>query len=96
MIKHIVLFKFKEDDKLNFMKEIKSELEALTDKIEELKKMEVGISFLNDPNMPDLSIYSVFENKEALKKYAEHPDHLKVVDKIKSMALSRSVVDYEN
>jgi coproporphyrinogen III oxidase-like Fe-S oxidoreductase len=95
MIKHIVLFKFKEENKTEFMKQAKQELESLVDKIEELKAMEVGISYLDDDSMPDLSLTSTFENKEGLKVYATHPEHLKVVDLIKSMAIGRWVVDYE-
>jgi coproporphyrinogen III oxidase-like Fe-S oxidoreductase len=95
MIKHIVLFKFKEENKTEFMKQAKQELESLVDKIEELKAMEVGISYLEDDSMPDLSLTSTFENKEGLKVYATHPEHLKVVDLIKPMAIGRWVVDYE-
>jgi coproporphyrinogen III oxidase-like Fe-S oxidoreductase len=95
MIKHIVLFKFKEENKTEFMKQAKQELESLVDKIEELKAMEVGISYLDDDSMPDLSLTSTFENKEGLKVYATHPEHLKVVDLIKPMAIGRWVVDYE-
>jgi len=95
MIKHIVLFKFKNEDKKNFMKQAKQELENLVDKIDELKGMEIGINLLADDTMPDLSLTSTFENQEGLKIYATHPEHLKVVDLIKPMAIGRWVVDYE-
>lgn len=95
MIKHIVLFKFKDENKDVFMNQAKQELENLVDKIEELKSMEVGINYLEDENMPDLSLSSSFENKEGLKIYATHPEHLKVVELIKPMAIGRWVVDYE-
>ena len=95
MIKHIVLFKFKDENKDVFMKQAKQELEDLVGKIEELKGMEIGINYLGDDKMPDLSLTSTFENKEGLKIYATHPEHLKVVDLIKPMAIGRWVVDYE-
>ena len=95
MIKHIVLFKFKDENKEVFMKQAKKELEELVGKIEELKGMEIGINYLVDDNMPDLSLTSTFENKEGLKVYATHPEHIKVVELIKPMAIGRWVVDYE-
>ena len=95
MIKHIVLFKFKEENKEVFMKQAKQELENLVEKIDELKAMEVGINYLDNDEMPDLSLTASFENKEGLKVYATHPEHLKVIDLIKPMAIGRWVVDYE-
>lgn len=94
MIKHIVLFKFKDENKEAFMKQVKQELEDLVEKIEELKGMEIGINYLADDKMPDLSLTSTFDNKDGLKIYATHPEHLKVVDLIKPMAIGRWVVDY--
>jgi len=95
MIKHIVLFKFKDENKDVFMKQAKQELEDLVEKIDELKGMEIGINHLENDEMPDLSLTSTFENKEGLKIYATHPEHLKVVELIKPMAIGRWVVDYE-
>jgi len=95
MIKHIVLFKFKDENKKVFMKQIKEELENLTDIIEELKGMEVGLNLLSNSDMPDLSLTSTFNNKEGLSIYANHPEHQKVVAKIRPMAIGRWVVDYE-
>ena len=94
MIKHIVLFKLEGDNKLEFMKEIKLELENLLDKIEELKTMEVGISYIEDEDMPDLSLISSFENKEGLAIYQKHPEHVKVGKKLRTRMAGRSVVDY--
>lgn len=95
MIKHIVLFKFKNENKDVFMKKAKQELEGLVEKIEELKEMEVGISYLGDDSMPDLSLTSSFENIEGLKIYANHPYHMQIVAMFKPMVISRWVVDYE-
>jgi hypothetical protein len=95
MIKHIVLFKFKEENKASFMKKAKQDLENLVNSIDELKEIEIGINYLNDDSMPDLSLTATFEDKEALKIYATHPEHLKIVKLFKTMAIGRWVVDYE-
>ncbi|MEA3521390.1 MAG: Dabb family protein, partial [Campylobacterota bacterium] len=42
----------------------------------------------------DLSLYSTFDTKEALSEYAVHPEHLKVVELIKSVTIESKVVDY--
>ena len=69
-------------------------LEELPKKIEELISMEVGINFDESERAFDLSLYATFKTKEDLKTYAIHPEHLKVVEFIKSVALESKVVDY--
>ena len=80
---------------MNFMKEVKLELENLVESIDELKSMEIGISYIEDESMPDLSLIANFEDKEALDIYQKHPEHMKVGKKIKARATGRAVVDYE-
>ena len=94
MIVHIVMLKFKEEEKASNIKKIKIELNALVEKIAELKSMEVGIDFNQSPRAFDLSLYSTFQNKEDLNAYAVHPAHLEVVALIKSVTSESKVVDY--
>lgn len=94
MIVHIVMFKFKEEDKASNLELVKTKLNELVSKIDELKSMEVGIDFDQSARAFDLSLYSTFATKEDLKAYAVHPEHLKVVELIKSVTLESKVVDY--
>ncbi|MFO7999838.1 MAG: Dabb family protein [Marinilabilia sp.] len=98
MIKHIVLFKFREDlpekEKTQKLEAIKADLEALTGKIESLKKMEAGIN-CNPAEAFDLALTSEFESMEGLKAYAEHPEHLKTAAVIREILDQRACVDYE-
>ena len=94
MIVHIVMFKFKEEDKDENLQKVKVLLEALPSKIDELKMIEVGIDFNQSERAFDLSLYSTFDSKEALNIYAVHPAHLEVVEVIKSVTLESKVVDY--
>lgn len=94
MIVHIVMFRLKEEDKKVSQIKIKAVLEELPKKIEELISMEVGINFDESERAFDLSLYATFKTKEDLKAYAIHPEHLKVVGFIKSVALESKVVDY--
>lgn len=94
MIIHIVMFKFKEENKKSNIKEVGEKLNSLSKLIPELKSMEVGVNFTDSERAFDLSLYSTFETKEDLASYAIHPEHLKVVELIKSMTLESKVVDY--
>ena len=100
MIKHIVMWRLKEEaengSKTENAKKIKKELEALKGEIKEVVELEVGINIVEDVQAYDLVLYSVFNTKDDLKKYAMDPRHVKVASFIKSVAESRVVVDYEN
>ena len=94
MTVHIVMFKFKDEDKDANIKEAREQLNALVDLVPTLKSMEVGINFTVAERAFDLSIYSTFDTKEDLDVYAVHPAHLKVVEFIKSATTESKVVDY--
>jgi hypothetical protein len=98
MIRHIVMFKFREAaegaDKENNIQRIKSELEALPAKIGEIKFFEVGINFSNTNAAYDLVLCSEFESKEALYSYQKHPDHVKVAELVGRVCDDRVVTDY--
>ncbi len=95
MIVHIVMFKFKEENKDANLATTKAMLEGLVAKIDTLKTMEVGIDFNGSERAFDLSLYSTFETKEGLAEYAVHPAHLEVVAFIKEVTEVSRVVDYE-
>ena len=94
MIVHIVMFKFKEENKARNLAKVQDKLEQLESKIDVLRSMEVGINFTEADRAMDLSLYSTFESQEDLKAYAVHPEHLKVVELIKEVTLESKVVDY--
>ncbi len=94
MVVHIVMFKFKEENKARNLAKVQAKLEKLEELIDELKTIEVGINFTEADRAMDLSLYSTFETQEDLKAYAVHPEHLKVVELIKEVTLESKVVDY--
>ena len=95
VIAHIVMFKFKEENKNKNLLRVKALLEELVSKIPTLQSMEVGIDFNQSERAFDLALYSTFNSKEDLKAYAVHPAHLEVVKIIKELTLESKVVDYE-
>ena len=80
MVKHIILWKLKEDANNFAVKQgIKNGLEGLMGKIDGLLEIKVEINGLQSSNA-DVMLYSVFENEKALKDYAVHPEHVYVAD----------------
>ena len=95
MIVHVVMFKFKEQNKQENLMVVKSRLEELVSKIPTLGSIEVGIDINQSERAYDLSLYSRFHTKDDLKAYAIHPAHLEVVELIKNVTQDSKVVDYE-
>ena len=98
MIKHIVMFKLKEEaegrDKAANAQLLKAMLEALPASIKEIRFFEVGVNFLLASIAYDLVLISQFESIEALQSYQKHPEHLKVFDFVVNNCENRIVVDY--
>jgi len=94
MVKHIVMFDFKDENREENLKKAKTMLEALVEKIPTLKAMEVGVNFSQEERAMDLSLYSTFDDQAGLEAYATHPAHLEVVAFIKSVATASKVSDY--
>ena len=94
MIVHIVLFQFKQENKKANMIQAKQMLENLMGAVPSLRSIDVGVNFSTEDRAMDLSIITAFESKEDLEAYAVHPEHLKVVDFIKSVVEYSKVVDY--
>lgn len=95
MIVHIVMLKFKDENKSDNILKVKDGLNSLADKIDELKSIEVGVNFADEERAFDLSLYSTFDTGDDLKVYATHPEHLKVIELIKSVTIESKVVDYK-
>jgi hypothetical protein len=95
MVVHIVLFKFKEENRQANMIQAKQMLEDLMGAVPSLRSIDVGINFSKEERAMDMSIITSFESKEGLEAYAVHPEHLKVIDFIKQVVEYTKVVDYE-
>ena len=92
MVKHIVLYKFKENvDHQEAIKIIADALEPLVGKIPGLKHLEVRLAF----NGMDYALYSEFESREALENYAVHPMHQEAKTHFFHLLDSRVAADYE-
>lgn len=95
MICHIVMFKFRENTSKENMASAKCQIQALADYIPQIISMEVGINFAKEARAMDMSLICKLSTKEDLAIYANHPEHLKVIEYIKTIAEYSKVVDYE-
>ena len=95
MIKHVVMWRFKQENKEANMQKAKELLLALPAMISEIKKMDVYFDALGKDGAMDVILEVELEDAEALGIYAVHPEHLKVVEFIKSVVESRVVLDAE-
>ena len=98
MINHVVLFKLKdypEAEKPTILKEMKSLLEGLKGKIEELRYIEVGVNYELKAKSYDIVLISHFDSIEDLDKYRVHPEHQKVVARFAETTSERAAVDFE-
>jgi len=94
MVVHIVMFKFKDENKKANIIQAKQMLENLMGAVPSLRSIDVGANFADEDRAMDLSIITAFHSKEDLDAYAIHPEHLKVVEFIKSVVEYSKVVDY--
>ncbi|KOA19419.1 stress responsive A/B barrel domain protein [Clostridium homopropionicum DSM 5847] len=98
MLKHIVMWKLKEfaedKGKIENAKEIKSKLENLKGKINEIQVIEVGININDSVQSYDVVLYSEFKDEDALERYQKHPEHVKVGEFIGKVREDRVVADY--
>lgn len=95
MLRHIVMMKF--SDRENWKStalEVARQLNALPERIVELKNMETGINFSTRPTAYDLVLTADFDNESGLDAYRVHPDHIAVLDYLKTRVEKATVVDY--
>ncbi|MBI9020759.1 MAG: Dabb family protein [Verrucomicrobia bacterium] len=90
MIKHIVVWKMKDEVSAEQKAEMKDRLEALKGIVEELVDIDVGI----DESNGTMSLFSVFATHEDLNLYQVHPAHQEVVAFVKPLVAGRTVCDY--
>ena len=98
MVKHIVLFKLKDEvpeaEKLVVMNKFKEAIEALPAVIPVIRKIEVGLN-TNPGETWHIALYSEFDNLDDVKFYATHPLHIAAGKIIAEAKERRACVDYE-
>ena len=99
MIKHIVVWRFKDEalgaSKAENLERAKAAIEALRDLVPSVRHLEVGLDIRAAHDPWDLVIYSEFDDRGGLDAYQVHPEHMKVAELIGEMRELRAAVDYE-
>ena len=99
MIKHIVMWKLKEDvggvGKVENIAEMKERLEVLKDQIAEIKELEVGINTKQSDTAYDIVLLTSFGSQADLNSYQAHPEHRNVGRFIQDVTRERCIVDFE-
>ncbi len=99
MVKHVLMFQFKDEltkeERKTLLSGIKTELEQLPGKIDGLLELQVQTEKLDTSNV-DFLLDSTVVDKDALAFYANHPDHVKVLNElIRPNIKTRMCIDYE-
>lgn len=99
MIRHIVMWQLlpeaggrtREQNALA----VKELLEGLPALIGDIRSLEVGFNCPEIDGNFDMVLNSTFADQAALRRYQEHPEHLKVGAFIGTVRSSRVAIDYE-
>lgn len=98
MLRHIVMWKFKESaegaSREENLKKAKALIESLKGRIPEIRQLDVGIDVLQSDQSYDLVLNSDFADAHALRAYQKHPDHVRVVEFLRKVHAGRISVDY--
>ena len=100
MVKHIILWtlnpELSEEEKQTVKAGIKEGLEGLVGKVPGLLDVKVNIDGRLSSSNADVMLDSTLESEEALKGYAQHPDHVAVANtKVRPYTVQRSCLDFE-
>jgi hypothetical protein len=95
MLKHIVFMKFKPSVIQADIDQLKKDLGGLPIAIPEIREFIFGQDILRTERSWDFALVSAFEDLEAMSRYQVHPDHQVVVQRVRAMCDSLTVVDFE-
>ena len=100
MVKHIILWtlnpELTADERKAVKAGIKEGLEGLVGKVPGLIDVKVQVDGRLASSTADLMLDCTLENAEALKVYAQHPEHLAVANtKVRPYTAQRACLDYE-
>jgi hypothetical protein len=96
VITHIVLMKFKDEDKAKHLAEAKARLEAMEGRVEVLRQIEVGLNVVPSERAFDLSLITRFDDLAGLSTYATHPVHVQVKQFLAGVLEASFVVDSQS
>jgi diamine N-acetyltransferase len=91
---HVVLMKFQEPTS-EVLARASAVLRGLKDKVPELRGIEVGLDIVNSGRSYDLALITRFDSLADMQRYQDHPEHVAVVQYLRSVLAASVVVDFE-
>lgn len=95
MIDHLVLFAVRDDVSPEDVEDLISSARALGDAVPSVVDISIGEDFSGRGGEYTHGLYARFEDRDGLKEYLTHEEHVKVVEKLDERTTGRLVVDYE-
>lgn len=93
MIRHIVLYRLKEQDKEQNARTMKEKLEGLNGKIEGLHRLRIDRDC--NTHQYDVCLTADFDDPAALQAYKKHPLHVAASDFVHEVMAERAGFDFE-
>ena len=93
MVKHVVMYRLKEDCK-GEADELNSRFLSMKGKIEGLSDIVSGKDYKKEGRSYDVALICTLDSPEALEKYAVHPVHLPVLAYAKTVVERSHSVDF--
>jgi hypothetical protein len=94
MLKHLVFMKFHPDASPERIGDMEKGLGALPQLIPEIKYYDFGRDVMRSDRSFDFGLISHFDDRQSLRRYAEHPEHQKVLAVIKEICVDIAAVDF--
>ena len=94
MIRHIVLFKIKDEYKAEIPQLVKN-FEGMAGRIEGMLELQAGADMLHSERSYDLALITVFEDRAAFDAYQTHPVHLPVKKRMHEVRSASVACDFE-
>lgn len=95
MINHVVLIKFKPGITDTDIDDLEKSLDDLPNRIFEIQTYEFGRNLLHAEKSYDFALVALFANLDAVRRYQDHPAHLKALQKITHLSENILTVDFE-
>jgi hypothetical protein len=96
MVTHVVLMKFKNENKQSNMERAKALLEDMLGKVPSLRALEVGLNGVPSERAFDLALITRFDDFAGLSAYAVDPVHVEVKRFLGEVLETSYVVDFES
>jgi Stress responsive A/B Barrel Domain len=95
MLQHYVLIRYLKETSGEHIAEFCKRMLALRTRIEGIRHLEIGRDILHDARSWDVILIMRFDSIGVLRRYQQHPEHLKVMEFNQPFVADVASVDFE-